>query len=321
LENNNSTIQGESTTAIVAAIIGNLLIAVTKFIAAAFTGSSAMLTEGIHSVVDTGNGALMLYGSYRSKKPADEKHPFGHGRELYFWTLIVALSIFAVGGGVSLYEGVLHLIHPVKIENLIWNYAVLGISALFEGITWFYGWKAFQKERRGKSIWQTIHTTKDPTSFTVLLEDSTALTGLGIAFLGVFLGQIFDVPYFDGAASVLIGLLLCLVALLLGYETKSLLIGEALEKGKLEGVEQIANDEPSVEKVINAQAIYLAPDEVVLTLELKFVENISGDDLRLTVRRIEKNVQEKYPEISKVFYEANSLSAKELAENQIAPEK
>lgn len=311
---NNSTIKGESKIAIFAAIIGNLLIAAIKFIAAAFTGSSAMLSEGIHSVVDTGNGGLMLYGSYRSKKPPDKKHPFGHGRELYFWTLIVALSIFAVGGGVSVYEGILHIIYPVKIENPVWSYSVLGLSGVFESITWFFGWKAFQKEKRGRSVLRAIRESKDPTSFTVLLEDSTALIGLVFAFLGVFFGHEFNIPYFDGIASILIGLLLAFVALLLGYETKSLLIGEALEDGKLNEIRLIANNEPNVDKVLNALAIYIAPDEVVLTLELKFVEDISSDELRLAVRLIEKNVQKKFPEIAKVFYEAGSLSAKELSE-------
>jgi cation diffusion facilitator family transporter len=195
---------GESKTAIVAAIAGNLLIAVTKFIAAAFTGSSAMISEGIHSVVDTGNGGLMLLGIYKSKKPPDEAHPFGHGRELYFWSLIVALTIFAVGGGVSVYEGIKHIQHPVEIEKPIWNYAVLGISFVFESFSWYYGWKAFQAARKGETILGSIHASKDPTSFTVLLEDSTALVGLIIAFLGVFFGHYFDFPFFDGIASVLI---------------------------------------------------------------------------------------------------------------------
>ncbi|HEY0460225.1 MAG TPA: cation diffusion facilitator family transporter [Pyrinomonadaceae bacterium] len=308
---NNKTDSGESKTAILAAIIGNLLIAVTKFIAAAFTGSSAMLSEGIHSLVDTGNGGLMFYGLYKSKKPPDKKHPFGHGRELYFWTLIVALSIFAVGGGVSIYEGVLHLMHPVKVENPVWNYAVLGVSALFESFSWYFGWKAFQKERHGKGILESIQESKDPTSFTVLLEDSTALVGLLIAFLGVFLGHQFDLPFFDGAASVLIGVLLCVVAWLLGYETKSLLIGESLEKEKLEELRRIIDKEPHVEKILDMLTIYSAPDTVALTLEIQFAERITGDELRRTVWRIERTAREKYPEIKKVFYEAASIGEKE----------
>ena len=217
-----------SLSSIFAAIIGNLMIAVTKFTAAAFTGSSAMLTEGIHSVVDTGNGLLMLYGVYKSRKPPDEAHPFGHGRELYFWSLIVAVSIFGVGGGVSVYQGIIHAMHPVAIESPGWNYATLGLAVVFEGISWMFGWAAFSATRRGRPVIEAIHVSKDPTSFTVLLEDSTALLGLIVAFIGVFLQADYGLLYFDAIASMLIGLLLCVAALFLGYETKGLLIGEAL---------------------------------------------------------------------------------------------
>lgn len=306
---------GESLTAIFAAIIGNLLIAVTKFVAAAFTGSSAMLSEGIHSVVDTGNGGLMLLGVYKSKKPPDEAHPFGHGRELYFWSLIVALSIFAVGGGVSIYEGIKHIQHPVEIENPVWNYAVLGLSFVFESISWFFGWKAFEKTRgSGDGIFRAIHVSKDPTNFTVLLEDTTALLGLIIAFLGVFFGHYFNFPFFDGIASVFIGLLLCSAALVLGYETKGLLIGEAVEREDLKDIKKIVSAEPHVEKVLNALTLYFGPSEVLLTLELQFEQNISAVDLRIAIRNIERRVQEKHPEITRVFYEAESLSVREIIE-------
>lgn len=305
---------GESLTAIFAAIIGNLLIAVTKFVAAAFTGSSAMLSEGIHSVVDTGNGGLMLLGVYKSKKPPDEAHPFGHGRELYFWSLIVALSIFAVGGGVSIYEGIKHIQHPVEIENPVWNYAVLGLSFVFESISWFFGWKAFEKTRNGDGIFRAIHISKDPTNFTVLLEDTTALLGLIIAFLGVFFGHYFNFPFFDGIASVFIGLLLCCAALVLGYETKGLLIGEAVEREDLKDIKRIVSAEPHVEKVLNALTLYFGPNEVLLTLELQFEQNISAVDLRIAIRNIERRVQEKHPEITRVFYEAESLSVREIIE-------
>ncbi|MEP6900426.1 MAG: cation diffusion facilitator family transporter [Actinomycetota bacterium] len=312
MKDNAPKTENESKTAIFAAIIGNLLIAVTKFIASALTGSSAMLSEGIHSVVDTGNGLLMLYGIYKSGKPPDEIHPFGHGREIYFWSLMVAISIFAVGGGVSIYEGVSHLQQPVEISNPVWNYAVLGFSVVFEGISWFYGWKAFRKTRKGNSILKTIHVSKDPTSFTVLLEDSTALIGLIIAFLGVFLGHEFNLPFFDGIASVFIGLLLCLVALFLGYETKGLLIGEAVDKLTLHGIRRIAEAEPKVEKALKILTIYFGAKEVLLTLELQFAKDISAADLRVAIRRIERDVKAKYPDITRVYYEAESLSEREL---------
>ncbi len=305
---------GESMTAIIAAIVGNLLIAITKFIAAAFTGSSAMLSEGIHSVVDTGNGGLMLLGVHNSKKPPDETHPFGHGRELYFWALIVALTIFAVGGGVSVYEGIKHIQHPVEIENPVWNYAVLGLSFIFECISWYYGWKAFQATRKDQTILRTIQDSKDPTSYTVLLEDSAALLGLIIAFLGVFLGHYFNFPFFDGIASVFIGLLLCSVALFLGYETKGLLIGESVDPEMIREIRQIAEAERSVEKAVKVLTIYFGAGEVLLTLELKFARDISAADLRVAIRKIELNIREKFPEITRVYFEAESLSIQEIKE-------
>ncbi|MEP7214092.1 MAG: cation diffusion facilitator family transporter [Acidobacteriota bacterium] len=307
--------ENESKTAIFAAIIGNLLIAVTKFAAAAFTGSSAMLTEGIHSVVDTGNGVLMLYGLKKSAKPPDEAHPFGHGRELYFWTLIVAVSIFGVGGGVSIFEGITHILNPVPIENPGLNYAVLGASFVFEGVSWMYGWRAFSKTRKGKAILETIHVSKDPTSFTVVLEDTAALIGLAIAFFGVLLGHEFGIPHFDGAASILIGALLWVVALFLGYESKSLLVGEAVDRETLRGIRTIAEAQPEVEKALKILTIYSGPNEVVLTLELDFADGISAVDLRKVIRRIENLVKEKYSDVARVYYEAESLSESEIVES------
>jgi cation diffusion facilitator family transporter len=309
----------DSITAVIAAIAGNLLIAATKFVAAFFTGSSAMLTEGIHSVVDSGNGGLMLYGVYKSGKPPDEDHPFGHGRELYFWSLVVALSIFAVGGGVSIYEGISHIMHPAVIEKPVWSYAVLGISFVFEGITWILGWKAFSATRKDKTILQAIHVSKDPTNFTVVLEDSTAILGLLIAFLGTLAGQFLNMPMFDGIASVCIGLLLCIVALFLGYETKGLLIGEAVDKETIHGIRKIAEGEPNVVKALKILTLYFGPHDVLLTLELQYVKNISAVDLRAAIRRIEHNVQKKFPDITRVFYEAASLTKEEL-EDEYATE-
>jgi cation diffusion facilitator family transporter len=295
--------QSESTVAIIAAIIGNLLIAVTKFVAAAFTGSSAMLSEGIHSLVDTGNGALMLYGVHKSKKPPDEAHPFGHGRELYFWSMIVAISIFGIGGGLSIYEGIHHLLHPVHISRPAWNYAVIGISMVFEGISWFYGWKAFRKAKGRHGIMETIRQSKDPTQFTVVLEDSTALTGLVIAFAGIFFGHKLHLPQLDGTASILIGVLLCNVALLLGFETKSLLIGESFEKEKLDDVRKIAERHKSVRKVIEASAVYTAPSNVVLLLQIEFCSETGSRELIATMKAIRKSIRERYPEIQRVMYE------------------
>jgi cation diffusion facilitator family transporter len=298
----------ESVTAVVAAAAGNLLIAVTKFIAAAFTGSSAMLSEGIHSTVDMGNGLLLLLGMHNSQKPADKQHPFGHGREVYFWTLVVAFSIFGIGGGVSIWEGVGQIRHPEPIRDVAWNYGVLGLSFIFEGITLILGWRAFSKVRRGRSILQAMHLSKDPTSFSVVLEDSAALLGLVVAFLGVLLGNQFGIVYFDGIASITIGALLCSVALFLGAESRSLLIGEALDPKTLDEIARIAKDQPFVKRVVKILSIYLGPKDVAVILELRFADGISAAELRKAVTLIQNSVRKKYKNIKRVYFEAGSLA-------------
>ena len=298
----------ESKTAIIAAIAGNLLIAATKFVAAIFTGSSAMLSEAIHSFVDTGNGALMLYGIRQSQKPPDRKHQFGYGREIYFWSLIVAISIFAVGGGVSIYEGVRHLRQPVEMENANWNYAVLAFSFVFESVSWYYGWRAFRPTRKNRGVLETIRASKDPTTFTVVLEDSTALVGLIIAFAGIALNRVFDVPYFDGIASILIGLLLCLVAGLMGYETKELIIGEGVDEETLKGIRQIVEADSVIEEMSKALTIHIGPNDVLLTLELHYASGASATEINRAIRLVERDVRARYPLITRVFYAAGSVS-------------
>src|ERR1043165_7506613 len=277
-------VNSESLVAIYAALAGNLAIAATKFIAAAFTGSSAMLSEAIHSVVDTGNGGLILLGVHKSRKPPDADHPFGHGHELYFWTLLVGVLVFAVGGGMSVYEGILHITHPSETKNIVWSYAVLGIAVVFEGTSWLAGWKAFSAERGRRGVLQTIHETKGPSSFTVLLEDSAALLGLVFAFLGIFLGRQLEMPYLDGVASVVIGLLLCGVAVLMVYESKGLLIGEGLDRDELKEIRRIVEKDGAVERVRHLHTMYLGPHEVLLTIELSFDSNLSVGEMRKAIR-------------------------------------
>lgn len=298
----------ESKTAIFAAIVGNLMIAATKFVAAFFTGSAAMLSEAIHSVVDTGNGGLMLYGIRQSRKPPDPEHPFGHGRELYFWTLIVGILIFAVGGGMSAYEGFTHLAHPAALEDPKWNYVVLGFAAVFEGTSWYFGWKAFSAERGKQGVLETIHISKDPTSFSVLLEDSAALVGLVVAFLGIFLGRQLNLPYLDGVASVVIGALLCAVAVLMVYESKGLLIGEGVDRQTLESLHQLVDEDPDVEHVQHLHTIYQGPREVSLVIELRFRDAISALDIRRAVGRLKSKIQECYPEIRRISFAAESIT-------------
>jgi cation diffusion facilitator family transporter len=299
----------EAKTAVVAAILGNLAIAITKFFAAAVTGSSAMLSEAIHSLVDTGNGALILVGIRNSRKPPDAEHPFGHGRELYFWTLMVGVFIFGVGGGMSVYEGLTHITHPTTIEDAKWSYIVLGLSAVFESISWYFGWKAFSKERRGRGVIEVIHSTKDPTSFSVLLEDSAALLGLAVALLGIFLSQSLHQPYFDGGASIVIGLLLCGIATVMVYESRGLLIGEGVDRKTLSDLRAIVEADEDVAHVQHLHTIYQSPRTVLLVIELRFDDSISAVDVRKAVRRLEANIQERYPEIKYVFFGAESLAS------------
>lgn len=304
----------ESKTAIYAAILGNFAIAVTKFSAAAFTGSSAMLTEGIHSLVDTGNGGLLLVGISKSKKPADAAHPFGYGKELYFWTLIVAMLIFGVGGGVSIYEGILHLLHPNPLEDPFWNYVVLGIAIVFEAIVFMIAFKQFQALKGEESTWQAIRRSKDPTTFTVLFEDAAAMLGLIAATVGIFLGHQFNNPYFDGAASIVIGVILATVAFFIGYESKGLLVGEGADPATLQSIKKLAESAPTVTKVERPLTMYFGPHTVLLTMDVEFRNNLSGAERDAAVQRLEKVIREKHHDINHIFIEAKSLSGKRPGE-------
>jgi cation diffusion facilitator family transporter len=297
----------ESKVAVFAAIAGNLAIAATKLIAAYFSGSSAMLSEGIHSMVDTGNGLLLLVGLRKSRKPADARHPFGHGKELYFWPLVVAILIFALGGGMSVYEGVTHLIRPHHADAT-WNYVVLGFAFVFESISSVFAFKAFRGELKGRGAIEAIRASKDPTSFTVLFEDSAALLGLVVAFLGIFLGQVFHNPYFDGTASILIGGILASVAVFLAYETKGLLIGEGVGPETLESLRSIAGTDAAVQEVRKSLTMHFGPHEVLLTLDILFKKEQTAEEITTAINRIEAAIRARHPEIKHVFIEAKSLT-------------
>jgi len=300
----------ESTKVIYAAIVANLAIAAIKFTAAAFTGSSAMISEGIHSIVDTGNGGLMLLGVRRSHKPADPEHPFGYGKELYFWTLIVAIVIFAVGGGISAYEGLLHILNPKPFGDPIWNYVVLGLAFVFEGYSFIVAFKAFQKDRGELSVWQSIETSKDPTTYTVLFEDGAALLGLIIALGGVFSAHVLDNPHFDGAASILIGMVLASVAVLLAYETKGLLVGEAVDPETLKHIRQLAESDARVESVKNALTMYFGPHTILLAMDLRFRPDLSAAEVEESIDGLEDQIRKHHPDVKHIFIESESITAK-----------
>lgn len=300
----------ESKTAVFAAIAGNFAIAVMKFTAAAFTGSSAMLSEGIHSLVDTGNGGLLLLGINRSKQPPDEMHPFGYGKELYFWALIVAVLIFGVGGGISIYEGIMHLIHPVPLHDPTWNYVVLGLALLFEGIVFVVALREFQAlKKEEENIWQAIKSSKDPTTFTVLFEDSAAMLGLIVAFVGVFLAHYFNNPYIDGAASIVIGAILCTVAGFLVYESKGLLVGEGADPKMLEEIKTLLRAETGVKRVIKPLTMHFGPRTILLTVDIEFDKRLSALEVEEAVDRLEKSIRQKFPDIKHIYIEAGAVSA------------
>jgi len=298
---------GESTKAVVAAIAGNFAIAVCKFVAAGFSGSAAMLAEAIHSLVDTGNDGLMLYGLRRSTKPADEDHPFGYGHELYFWTLVVGILIFGLGGGMSILTGILHVMNETTTEASVWSYAVLAIAAVFEGISWWFGYRAFRSEQQGRGVVETIQISKDPTTFSVLLEDSAALAGLAIAFAGIFMSHQLGVPWIDGASSIVIGVLLCLIALVMVYESKGLLIGEGVAKETAHGVRALIAAESDVESIGKLGTLYLGPEDVMLAVEVRFRRDGSVADTRHAIGRISNAIRAKYPRIRHVFLDASSI--------------
>jgi cation diffusion facilitator family transporter len=289
-----------------AALVGNLLIAVTKFIAASITGSSAMLSEGVHSLVDTSNEVLLLYGLRRSVMPADAEHPLGHGRELYFWSFIVALLVFALGAGVSLYEGVTHVLSPQPIENAAVNYAVLGLSFIFEGSSWWVAFRQFRGGMGDLGFLDAVRESKDPTTFTVLLEDSAALIGISFAAIGIFASELFDMPELDGAGSIAIGLLLAATSMFLARESKGLLIGERANPQLEAEILELAAADPAILKANGVLTVHLAPDQVVASLSAEFRDNATADDIEACVERLEKQLAEKRREVTVLFVKPQS---------------
>ncbi|TIS60453.1 MAG: cation transporter [Mesorhizobium sp.] len=292
---------GRSKKVIYAALTGNLAIALTKFAAAFFTGSSAMLSEGVHSLVDTGNGGLLLYGMHRATRPPDRTHPLGHGRELYFWSFIVALLVFALGAGISFYEGVVHIMAPEPIANVRVNYVVLGLSFLFEGSSWLVALREFHFEKGSLGWIEAVRLSKDPSVYTVLFEDSAALLGLLVAFAGILAAELLGVPELDGAASIGIGLILGATAIFLARESKSLLLGEPASPEVQKKVLTIAQQYQAVQRVNGALTLHMGPHEIVAALSIEFEDHLSAPEIEACVERIEARLKEEMPEITRLF--------------------
>ena len=287
-----------------AALIGNLLIAITKFVAAFFTGSSAMLSEAVHSTVDTGNEVLLLYGMRQARKPPDEKFPFGHGKEIYFWSFVVAVLVFALGAGISLYEGIQHIRHPSEIDNPLVNYIVLGLALVFESGSWYVAYKQFSEDKGEWTFLQAIHRGKDPTVFTVLLEDSAALLGLIVALIGISLGQWTGNPIYDGAASVVIGLILAAVAIWLAYESKGLLIGESAGREVVAEIRELIKSNPYVEKVNEILSMHMGPDFILINISLNVSPNADRAEVHYLFDTIDDDIKRQFPKVKRVFIES-----------------
>ncbi len=291
---------------IFAALIGNGLISITKFIAASITGSSAMLSEGIHSLVDTGNQGLLLYGLKRATKPADDRHPFGYGAELYFWAFVVAILLFALGSGISIYEGIHKVMHPEIVTNAWINYLVLALSMLFEGAATFVAFKEFTKTKGDYSYWQAIKRSKNPAIFTVLFEDSAAMLGLVTAFIGLLIAQHFNMPIFDGIASIIIGVILAITAMFLAYETKGLLIGEAATPEARAQIREVITSTKGITNVNTIATLHLGPEEILLNASLDFEDTLTAADVEKITSDLTAEVRKQVPSVKRVFIEAKS---------------
>ncbi len=297
---------GSSKKVIFAALAGNALIAATKFVAAALTGSSAMLSEGIHSLVDTGNQLLLLHGMRPARKPPDRQFPFGHGKEIYFWSFVVAILIFAVGAGVSIFEGIAHLRHPQALENPLVNYLVLGLAMAFEGAAWFFALTEFSKSKGKWGYVEAVRRGKDPTLFVVLFEDSAAMLGLTVALAGVGLTHWTGLPWFDGIASIIIGCILGGTAVWLAYETKGLLIGESANERVVNGIRRIARDFPQVAHVNEVLTMHMGPDFILVNLSIDFHDDLSAGELEGVIATLDQRIKAAFPEVKRIFVEAEA---------------
>ncbi|WP_460593920.1 cation diffusion facilitator family transporter [Geomonas sp. Red276] len=292
---------------IIAALAANLLIAGTKMVAAWITGSSAILSEAIHSLVDGGNQLLMLHGQRRAALAPDEEFPFGHGKEIYFWSFVVSILVFSLGSGLSLFEGINHLVHPHPMRDVKVNYIILAASLLFEGFSWVVSFREFGKSKApGQGYYQAIREGKDPSLFLVVLEDTAALLGLLAALAGIYLASLTGTPGYDGAASVVIGLILGGTAILIAHETKGLLVGEAASREVVQLIREIVQHGEHVEHVNEVLTLHMGPEFIVVTISLDFNDEVSAGEIERTVPLLEREIKERVPEVKKVFVEAQA---------------
>jgi cation diffusion facilitator family transporter len=283
------------------ALAANVAIAIAKFVAGSITGSGAMVSEGVHSLVDSINELLLLYGIYRSNKQRDKQHPFGYGRDLYFWSFIVAILIFGLGAGVSFYQGVTHLKSPGLTGHLGWNYAVLAFSLIFDGGSFLVAFRDFNKTRGGDSLWAAIVKSKNPASFMVLFEDGAAILGLLAVTVCLLIEGWTRNPYMDGIASIIIGVILTIASALLARESRSLLMGEGISTQTEQRIISIVKEDPSVRAVKRIFSMYESPDEVLLVIIISFDPLMTAAKLTEGMAGIKKRIEEQYPKINYII--------------------
>lgn len=298
---------------IFAALTGNLLIALTKFIASAVTGSSAMLAEGVHSLVDTGNQVLLLYGLHRARRPPDPLYPFGYGKEVYFWSFVVAILVFAAGAGVSIYQGVLHIRHPAPAQDIGVNYLVLALALLFEGGSLLVARREFARSKGRRGYFEAVHQGKDPSQFVVLFEDTAAVLGLLVAFAGIGLAQVTGAAWLDGAASVVIGVILAVTAAWLARETKGLLIGESAASSTVRGIRSLLQEQPGIRHVNEVLTLHMGPEFVLATISVEFADALTSDDIEGLIQRLDTAIKRHHPQVKRVYMEAEARRSRSAA--------
>jgi|SRR6478735_3723692 len=302
------SVSPESRWVIYGALAANAAVCVAKFTAALLSGSAALLSEGIHSLADTGNEILLLLGLRRSQKPADSSHPYGYGKEQYFWSLIVALVLFSVGGGTSIYEGVRRLMHPQRVEHSLANYVVIGVAFVFESGSLWLGIRNLRARQSEGSLLSAIQRSKDPSVFTVVAEDIAAIAGLVAAFIGVLTSDLFDAAWCDAVGSIAVGATLCVVAFFLASESHKLLVGESGSQELLDHVQRITREDPSVKSVGETLSMQLGPEQVLINLTVEFEPGTCSTDLPGAIQRLERRIREAHPEITRLYVEASSLA-------------
>ena len=304
--------QTTSTRTLVVALLANLGIAASKFVAAAITGSSAMLTEGVHSVVDSTNQLLLMWGRHAARRPADRFHPFGYGRELYFWSFVVAVLVFALGAGVSVYEGILHIAHPERPVSPVVAYVVLLLAFLLEGWSTLEAFGDFKKSKGELSWFQAVRRSKDPPAFIVLLENGAAMAGIIAAAIGVALAQLTHDPFWDGAASVVIGVILGFTAALLAHESKGLLIGEAADPVLVDSLRRLASDQAGVVGVGYVLTVHSSPDQITVMMNVDFRDDMLAGEVERIVGAIEEEARERWPAVRRLFVRPMQGAASQL---------